>query len=158
MLTRIVLLIALTTPLRAIVASDDGYSFRVAEARAAVREHYRTECEGVKYKPRLPYRETFEKAMRGDVKALYTVFTDENYHSGDNESWISTAWPLVHVVGDKRFATFLQTLDEQTQQGIFETIFSGPSYQRALKNGYFERKFPRVAAIYKRLHPPNASN
>ena len=115
MLTRIVLLIALTTPFRAIVASDDGCSFTVAEARAAVREHYRTECEGVRYKPRLPYRETFEKAMRGDVKALYTVFTDENYHSGDNESWISTAWPLVHVVGDKRFATFLQTLDEQTQ-------------------------------------------
>jgi hypothetical protein len=156
MLTRIVLIIALTTPLRAIVASDDGYSFTVAEARAAVREHYRTECEEVKYKPRLPYRETFEKAMRGDVKALYTVFTDENYHSGDNESWISTAWPLVHVGGDKRFATFLQTLDEQTQRDIFRTIFCCPS--RALKNGYFERKFPRVAAIYKRLDPPKTSN
>ena len=156
MLTRIVLLIALTTPLRAIVASDDDCSFTVAEARAAVREHYRVECEEEKSKPRLPYRETFEKAMRGDVKALYTVFTDENYHSGDNESWISTAWPLVHVVGDKRFATFLQTLDEHTQRDIFRTM----SYQigAAHKNGYFERKFPRVAAIYKRLHPPNASN
>jgi hypothetical protein len=158
MLTRIVLLIALTTPLRAIVASDDGYSFTVAEARAGAREHYRTECEEVKYKPRLPYRETFEKAMRGDVKALYTVFTDENYHSGDNESWISTAWPLVQVVGDKRFATFLQTLDEKTQRDIFRTIFCCPDRARALQNGYFERKFPRVAAIYKRLHPPNASN
>jgi hypothetical protein len=160
MTTRIILLIALTTPLRAIVASDDGYygdySFTVAEARAAVREHYRTECEGVRYKPRLPYRETFEKAMRGDVKALYTVFTDENYHSGDNESWIGTAWPLVHVVGDKRFATFLQTLDEQKQRDIFRTILC--CVPRALKNGYFGRKFPRVAAIYKRLHPPNASN
>ena len=159
MLTRIILLIALTTPLRAIVASGDGYSFTAAEARAAVREHYRTECEEVESKPRLPYRETFEKAMRGDVKALYTVFTDENYHSGDNESWVGTAWPLVHAVGDKRFAAFLQTLNEQTQRDIFQTIFySGSYYPRALKNGYFERKFPRVAAIYKRLHPPNASN
>src|SRR5260370_6006144 len=95
MLTRIILLIALTTPLRAIVASNDGYSFTIAEARAAVREHYRTECEGEKYKPRLPYRETFEKAMRGDVQALKTVFTDENYHSGDNEAWICTACPFV---------------------------------------------------------------
>ena len=156
MLTRIVLLIALTTPLRAVVASNDGYSFTGAEARAAVREYYRTECEGVKYKPRLPYRETFEKAMRGDVKALYTVFTDENYHSGDNEAWISVAWPLVHVVGDKRFAIFLQTLDEQTERDVFRTM----SYQigEAHKNGYFERKFPRVAAIYKRLHPPKTSN
>ena len=97
--------------------------------------------------------------MRGDVKALYTVFTNENYHSGDNESWVGTAWPLVHVVGDKRFAAFLQTLDEQTQRDIFQTIFySGSYYPRALKNGYFERKFPRVAAIYKRLCPRNASN
>src|SRR6516164_1967330 len=111
MQTRIVLLIALLTPLRATIASDDGYSCTVAEARAAVRELYRTECEEVKSKPRLPYRETFEKAMRGDVKALYTVFTDENYHSGDNEGWISTAWPLVLVVGDKHFAAFLETLD-----------------------------------------------
>ena len=153
---RIVLLIALLTPLRAIVAGDDGYILTVAKARALVREHYRTECEGVKYKPRLPYRETFEKAMRGDVKALYTVFTDENYHSGDNESWIGTAWPLMYVVGDKGFATFLHTLDEQTQRDIFRTM----SYEigAAHKNGYFERKFPRVAAIYKRLHPPNRPN
>jgi hypothetical protein len=157
MQTRIVLLIALLTPLRATIASDDGYSCTVAEARAAVRELYRTECEEVKSKPRLPYRETFEKAMRGDVKALYTVFTDENYHSGDNEGWISTAWPLVLVVGDKHFAAFLETLDPKMQRDIFDTIFCG-SYSRALKNGYFERKFPRVAAIYKRLHPPNASN
>ena len=159
MLTHIVVLIALLTPLRAIVAGDDGYRFTVAEARAAVREHYRIECEEEKSKPRLPYRETFEKAMRGDVKALYTVFTDENYHSGDNESWVGTAWPLVHVVGDRRFAAFLQTLDEPTQRDIFQTIFySGSYYPRALKNGYFERKFPRVAAIYRRLHTPNASN
>ena len=61
MLTRIVLLIVLTTPLRAIVASDDGYSFTVAEARAAVREHYRIECEEEKSKPRLPYREHSRK-------------------------------------------------------------------------------------------------
>ncbi len=159
MLTRILLLVPLVTPLTAIIASDDGYSFTVAEARAVVREHYRYECEEEKSKPRLPYRETFEKAMRGDAKALYTVFTDENYHSGDNESWAGTAWPLVHVVGDKRFAAFLQTLDERTQRDIFQTIFySGSYYPRALTNGYFHGKFPRVAAIYKRLNPPKASN
>src|SRR5437016_171857 len=123
MLTRIVLLIALVIPVSAIAARDDGYSFTVSEARAAVREHYRIECEEEKSKPRLPYRETFEKAMRGDIKALYTVFTDENYHSGDNESWVGAAWPLVHVVGDKSFAAFLQKLDEKTQQDIFQTIF-----------------------------------
>ena len=114
-----------------------------------MREHYRYECEDEKSKPRLPYRETFEKAMRGDVKALYTVFTDTNYHSGDNESWVGTAWPLVHVVGDKRFATFLETLDVKKQREIFNTIFySGSYYPRALSNGYFVSKFPRVAAIY----------
>jgi hypothetical protein len=155
MLTRIVLLIALLTPLRAIVGDDDGYILTVAKARAMVRE-LSTDCEKATYKPRLPYRETFEKAMRGDVKALYTVFTDENYHSGDNEGWISTAWPLMYVVGDKRFAAFLQTLDERTQRDIFDTVLC--CYPPRLKKGYFERKFPRVAAIYKRLHPPNASN
>jgi hypothetical protein len=61
---------------------------------------------------------------------------------------------LVLVVGDKHFAAFLETLDPKMQRDIFDTIFCG-SYSRALKNGYFERKFPRVAAIYKRLHPPN---
>src|SRR5262249_47038910 len=154
MLTRIVLFIALLTPLQVIVAADDSYILTVAKARALVRELYR-ECEEAKYKPRLPYRETFEKAMRGDVKALYTVFTDENYHSGDNEGWISTAWPLMYVVGDKRFAAFLQTLDERTQRDIFDTVLC--CYPPALKKGYFEGKFPRVAAIYKGLHPPNVS-
>ena len=88
-----------------------------------MREHYRYECEEEKSKPRLPYRETFERAMRGDVKALYTVFSDENYHSGDNESWVGTPWPLVHVVGDNRFAAFLETLDVKKQRKIFDTIF-----------------------------------
>ena len=156
MLMRIVLLIALLTPLRAIVAADNAYVLTVAEARASVREHCLTECEHATYKPRLPYRETFEKAMRGDVKALYTVFTDKNYHSGDNESWIGTAWPLMYVVGDKRFAAFLQTVDERTQRDIFDVVLC--CYPPRLKKGYFERKFPRVAAIYKRLHRPNASN
>ena len=157
MLTRLVL-IALIVPLSGVMSSDDGYSFTLAEARAAVREHYRYECEEEKSKPRLPYRETFEKAMRGDVKALYTVFSDENYHSRDNESWVGTAWPLVHVVGDKRFATFLETLDLKKQREIFDTIFySGSYYPRALSNGYFERKFPQVAAIYRRVHGNNKS-
>jgi hypothetical protein len=94
--------------------------------------------------------------MRGDVKALYTVFTDENYHSGDNEGWISTAWPLMYVVGDKRFAAFLQTVDERTQRDIFKTVLC--CYPPGLEKGYFERKFPRVAGIYKHLHPRSASN
>jgi hypothetical protein len=45
MLMRLVLFIALIAPLSGIISSDDGYSFTVAEARAAVREHYRYECE-----------------------------------------------------------------------------------------------------------------
>lgn len=69
MLTRLVLFVALIGPLSGIISSDDGYGFTIAEARAAVREYYRYESEEEKSKPRLPYRETFEKAMRGDVKA-----------------------------------------------------------------------------------------
>ena len=61
---------------------------------------------------------------------------------GDNESWVGTAWPLVHVVGDKRFAAFLETLDLKKQREIFDTIFHS-------SNGYFEHKFPRVAAIWR---------
>lgn len=159
MLTRTVMLVAAVTSVCTAFASDDGYSLTLAEARTIVREHYRYECEEEKSKPRLPYRETFEEAMRGNTKALHTVFTDPNYHSGDNESWEGAAWALVHVAGDRRFSVFLDPLDPSTQRHVFETIFySGSYHSRALKNGYFERTFPRVAAIYQRLHPPNASN
>ena len=159
MLTRTVLLIAAVTSLGTVLASDDGYSLTVTEARTIVREHYRYECEQERSKPRLPYRQTFEKAMGGDMQALHIVFTDRNYHSGDNESWEGAAWALLHVAGDRRFAAFLSTLDPARQRDIFQTLFySGSYHPRALKNGYFERKFPRVAALYKRLHQPNASN
>src|SRR2546430_1056019 len=124
----------------------------MADAEAAACSHstiMRANSSYQEMKPTVSFRNkstvVATTPFRGYAKALYTVFTDENYHSGDNESWVGTAWPLVHVVGDKRFAAFLQTLDERTQRDIFQTIFySGCYYPRALTNGYFQRRFPRV--------------
>ncbi len=97
--------------------------------------------------------------MRGDLSALHRAFTERNLQSGDNESWSFTAWPLLHVVGDKRFAVFLRTLDAREQSNVFEQIFySGSYYPEAIKSGYFLRHFPEVAAIYRKLQQHEASN
>jgi hypothetical protein len=91
------------------------------------------------------WREIFE--------ALTLVFTDSDYHSGDNESWDFTAWPLLHAVGDTRFAAWLRTLDEKTKNKVFDHVFyAGSYYSRAIRDGYFRRKFPEVEAIYRTLH------
>jgi len=101
----------------------------------------------------------FEQAMRGDVAALRRVFTERDLHSGDNESWSFTAWPLLHVVGDGRFAAFLHTLTTAEQSDAFEQIFyEGSYYPEAIASGYFQRRFPRVAAFYRKLQPRKASN
>ena len=70
--------------------------------------------------------------------------------SGDNESWSFTAWPLLHVVGDKRFAAFLRAVDAHEQSDVFDQIFyTGSYYPEAIKTGYFAGHFPEVAAIYR---------
>jgi hypothetical protein len=97
--------------------------------------------------------------MRGDVAALRRVFTERDLHSGDNESWSFTAWPLLHVVGDRGFAAFLRTLTTAKQSDVFEQIFyEGSYYPEAIASGYFEQKFPRVAAFHRKLQPRKASN
>jgi|GEM_PF-5872182 len=137
-------------------ASQPEYIFIPADARRQVREHYQSECEGISSKPRLPYRSTFEKAMEGDPDALHTVFFNENYHSGDNESWAFTGWPLAHLAGDARFAAFLNRLSTRERAEVFDQIFyTGSDYGEAITNGYFARTLPKVAAIYSADHAGN---
>ena len=133
-------------------AADDDYAFTVKKARNAVMNHCRVFCARASWTPPKPCCDVFEKAMAGDFAALTTVFTDWEYHSGDNESWSFTAWPLLHVVGDKRFAAYLDSVDEKAQREIFEQVFyAGSYYPRAIKAGYFRRKFPRTEAIHRTL-------
>jgi len=142
-----------------IAVADHDYAFTREKARKAVIDYCHTECHGLSLKPPVPCCDVFEQAMRGEVSALRLVFTDRNLQSGDNESWAFTAWPLLHVAADSRFARFLRTLDSRAQSEVFEQVFySGSYYSRAIKSGYFARKFPEVAAIYHKLPRPKASN
>ncbi|MBX7246648.1 MAG: hypothetical protein K1X53_14220 [Candidatus Sumerlaeaceae bacterium] len=126
------------------------YEYTTATARQSVMTYVREECEGTPGKPNLPYRKTFERAMSGDADALNTVFRNTNYHSGDNESWAFTAWPLVHVVGDDKFAAYLKPLSDKQVTAVFEQIFyCGGDYPCAISNGYFARNFPQTARLYK---------
>ena len=132
-------------------AEPSDYTYTTERARQAVLEYCRSEC--ARAVRRLPCCDMFEKAMHGDFSALTTVFTDADYHSGDNESWEDAAWPLLHAVGDKRFAAWLRTLDPKTQNQVFDHLFySGSYHSRAIKEGYFRKKFPKVETIYRTLH------
>jgi hypothetical protein len=132
-------------------ADPSDYTYTRSKARKAVLNYCRLDCALAERK--LPCCEPFEKAMAGDFEALTLVFTDSDYHSGDNESWDFTAWPLLHAVGDKRFAAWLRTLDDKTKNGVFDHIFyAGSYYSQAIRAGYFRRKFPEVEAIYGTLH------
>ena len=146
----------------AAAASDDhagDYTLTTDHARKLVLDYCHTDCHGLFLKPPVPCCDVFEHAMQGDLSALHRAFTERNLQSGDNESWSFTAWPLLHVVGDKRFAVFLRTLDAREQSGVFEQIFySGSYYPEAIKSGYFLRHFPEVSAIYRKLQPSEASN
>ena|SRR5438105_11255055 len=135
------------------------YAFTVSAARKAVLQYCHTDCAQLFHSPPRPCCDIFQQAMRGDVAALRRAFAERDLHSGDNESWSFTAWPLLHVVGDKRFAAFLHTLDARERSDVFEQIFySGSYYPEAIKSGYFDRRFPEVAAIYRKLQPRKASN
>src|SRR4051794_41062221 len=66
------------------------YSLTRRQAREAVFAYCDRDCDYYAAhgrKPSLPYRATFRRALAGDFDALRTVFTNENYHSGDNEDW-----------------------------------------------------------------------
>ena len=137
----------------------DDYTYTVAKAHKAVIAYCHTDCSQLFYSPSRPCCDVFEQAMRGDIAALRRVFTERGLQSGDNESWAFTAWPLLHVVGDRRFAAFLRTLTVAERTDVFEQIFyEGSDYSKAIGSGYFERKFPQVAAIYRKLQPRKASD
>jgi hypothetical protein len=132
-------------------ADASDYAYTTKRARHAVLEYCRLDCH--RATRGMPCCDAFEKAMPGDFATLTLVFTDWEYHSGDNEGWDFTAWPLLHVVGDKRFAAWLRTLDTKTQNTVFDSVFyAGSYYSRAIQAGYFHRKFPEVEAIYRTLH------
>jgi len=135
------------------------YTFTTVSARKAVLQYCHRDCSQLFYNPPRPCCEVFEQAMRGDPAALRRVFTERGLHSGDNESWSFTAWPLLHVVGDTRFAAFLRTLRVAERSDVFEQVFyEGSYYPEAIASGYFERKFPQVAAIHRKLQPRKTSN
>src|ERR1700730_15516408 len=96
------------------------YTYTMAAARKAVLTYCRVDCAQLFDPPPRPCCVVFEQAMRGDVAALRRVFTEHNLHSGDNESWDFTAWPLLHVVGDRRFAAFLRALTTVEQSNVFQ--------------------------------------
>ena len=149
---RVTLLIPISVLIAYVARADESdYTYTREQARKAVLSYCRLDCHRATVG--LPCCEMFKKAMRGDFAALTLVFTDSEYHSGDNESWDFTAWPVVHVVGDQRFAAWLRTLGVKTQNTVFDHVFyEGSYYSRAIKAGYFRRKFPQVEAIYRTLH------
>src|SRR5438045_4012643 len=61
-----------------------AYVMTREQARAATLAYCKTWLEGDSEKPRLAYRQTFLRAMDGDLNALRLILTDRNYHTGDN--------------------------------------------------------------------------
>jgi hypothetical protein len=133
--------------------SVSTYALTPLQARRAVLAYVEDDCiyyEKHGEKPHLPYRTTFKRAIAGDFAALHTIFTDSNYHSGDNEDWIDTHWAILHAVGDERFATFLLQLTPKQRDGVlmylgYSIMVPDPEFWR-----YFDRHFPHVAPIYRR--------
>ena len=159
MLTRMAMVLCTIATVAASDSHSSDYSFTRQRARKLVLAYCHTDCHGLFLKSPIPCCDVFEQAMRGDVAALRRVFTERDLQSGDNESWSFTAWPLLHVVGDRRFAAFLRTLTTAEQSDVFEQIFyEGSYYPEAIASGYFEQKFPRVAAFYRKVQPRKASN
>jgi hypothetical protein len=97
------------------------YALTRAQARDAVLAYCDDDCiyyEQRGQKPHLAYRAAFRSALAGDFVALRIIFTDRNYHSGDNEDWIDTHWAILHAVGDERFAAFLFQLTPKERDGV----------------------------------------
>jgi hypothetical protein len=97
-----------------------GYRFTTASARKFVLQYCRSGYTTEKADVLLPI---FERAMAGDINALNAVFNERKFQSGDNEAWSFTTWPLMHAIGDKRFAAYLRTLDPPARAMVFEEVF-----------------------------------
>ncbi len=129
------------------------YALTRSQARDVVLAYCEDDCiycEKHGEKPHLPYRATFKRALAGDFAALHTIFTDSNYHSGDNEDRIDTHWAILHAVGDERFAAFLSQLTPKERGHIFMYLrywIMGPEPELWR---YFDQHFPHVAPIYRR--------
>lgn len=110
MLKRVITFCTFVTVAAADVRTRE-YTFTASAARERVLQYCHHDCVQLFQKPPRPCCGVFEQAMRGDAAALRRVFTERGLQSGDNESWSFTAWPLLHVVGDRHFAAFLCTLN-----------------------------------------------
>ena len=141
-------------------ATRAEYVRRPSEARRNILEYCRTECEEETTKPRLPYRRTFEKAMSGNSAALRTVSTRPEYHSGDNEAWLSIPWEVLTVIGDQRFAEFIRSEPRSERGGLLQYIVPGLSYPDSMNPQmerqlmmYFAKTYPQTFALYSRYWP-----
>ena len=91
--------------------------------------------------------------------ALWRVFTERGLQSGDNESWSFTAWPLLHVVGDKHFAAFLRSLNARQQADIFKQVFyEGSYYAEPNRERLLCAAFPRRRGYVPQAAATKASN
>jgi hypothetical protein len=133
--------------------SMSTYALTRSQARRAVLAYVEDDC--IYYqkhgeKPDLPYRATFMRAMAGDFGALHTIFTNSNYHSGDNEDWIDTHWSILHAVGDKRFAAFLSQVTRTERDDILMYLAYSVLAPESELLRYMDQQFPYVAPIYRR--------
>ena len=138
-------------------AASPSYVSSPIKSRTYILEYCRVECEGNLAKPRLPYRATFEKALRGDFRALETVFTNAWYHTNDSQ-WDAIPWHILYVIGDSRYADFVLSRP-LTERSLVLTLQSehvvGP-IQEARFETFFRKHFPRTYALWSKegLEPP----
>lgn len=95
--------------------------------------------------------------MAGDFAALHTVFSEPEYHSGDNEAWLSMPWRLLQVVGDDRFAAFVLSRPlMQRREIMFYVPYIAPDDVRGSQifETYFSRRYPQTYALWQRYQAP----
>jgi hypothetical protein len=143
-----VFLVALTVAAGTAFALASSYISSSAQSRAYVFNYSRVQCEHNEAKPRKAYRATFERALAGDFQALYTVFTDEDYHTNDIE-WMLIPWHILHVVGDRRYADFVlsRSLSERSRLLALQSPYV---VEQAPFEAYFRKHFPRTYALWAR--------
>ena len=128
-----------------------AYAMTREQARDATLAYCKTWLEEYRDNPRLPYRQTFLRAIGGDLNALRLILTDKNYHTGDNEAWQDAQWPLLNAVGDERFAACLNRLSREDRKEYSGAVVR-PYVPESQLEAYARQHFPRVWAIYQREH------
>lgn len=129
--------------------SIPSYAPTSAQSRRHVLEYCSRQCEDKTAKLRLAYVATCEKALNGDIGALYTMFKDESYHDNDT-GWVDLWWYLLHAVGDSRFADFVVSSPLAERKEILRHLapryVTGPQEEAAF-DAYFRKHFPRTDAL-----------